>query len=44
MRARITIVRDWNVRSLEILVMLVGGDKLTQQKDINKAIEMAKEI
>jgi len=32
------------VRSLEILVMLVGGDKLTQQKDINKAIEMAKEI
>lgn len=28
----------------EIIILLVGGDKSTQQRDIVKAIEMAKEI
>lgn len=28
----------------EIIILLVGGDKSTQQRDIEKAIEMAKEI
>ena len=28
----------------EIIILLAGGDKSTQQKDINKAIELAKEI
>ena len=28
----------------EMIILLVGGDKSTQQRDIEKAIEMAKEI
>ncbi|MFL1475212.1 type II toxin-antitoxin system RelE/ParE family toxin [Acinetobacter baumannii] len=28
----------------EIIVLLAGGDKSSQQKDIDKAIELAKEI
>lgn len=32
------------MRGDEIIILLVGGDKSTQQRDIEKAIEMAKEI
>lgn len=28
----------------KLIILLVGGDKSTQQRDIEKAIEMAKEI
>ena len=31
------------VRGSEIIVLLIGGDKSTQSKDIEKAKEMAKE-
>jgi putative addiction module killer protein len=31
-------------RGIEIVVLLAGGDKTTQQQDINKAIELAKEV
>jgi putative addiction module killer protein len=32
------------MRGNELIILLVGGDKSTQQRDIEKAIEMAKEI
>lgn len=31
------------IQNKEILILLIGGDKSTQQKDINKAKEIAKE-
>lgn len=31
------------IHDKEIIILLIGGDKSTQQKDINKAKEMAKE-
>lgn len=34
----------YTMRGDEIIILLVGGDKSTQQRDIEKAIEMAKEI
>jgi len=34
----------YTMRGNELIILLVGGDKSTQQKDIDKAIEMAKEI
>ncbi|MDD5716795.1 MAG: type II toxin-antitoxin system RelE/ParE family toxin [Sulfuricurvum sp.] len=34
----------YTMRENEIIILLVGGDKSTQQRDIDKAIEMAKEI
>ncbi len=34
----------YTLRGDEIIILLVGGDKSTQQRDIEKAIEMAKEI
>jgi putative addiction module killer protein len=32
------------MRGTEMIILLVGGDKSTQQKDIDKAKEMAKEF
>jgi len=32
------------MRGDKLIILLVGGDKSTQQRDIDKAIEMAKEI
>jgi len=34
----------YTIRGNELIILLVGGDKSTQQRDIEKAIEMAKEI
>ena len=34
----------YTLRGDEIIILLVGGDKSTQQRDIEKAIEMAKEM
>lgn len=34
----------YTMRGDEMIILLVGGDKSTQQRDIDKAIEMAKEI
>ena len=34
----------YTMRGDEMIILLVGGDKSTQQRDIEKAIEMAKEI
>ncbi|MDD5052992.1 MAG: type II toxin-antitoxin system RelE/ParE family toxin [Sulfuricurvum sp.] len=34
----------YTMRGNELIILLVGGDKSTQQRDIYKAIEMAKEI
>lgn len=34
----------YTMRGNELIILLVGGDKSTQQRDIEKAIEMAKEI
>jgi putative addiction module killer protein len=34
----------YTIRGDAIIILLVGGDKSTQQRDIEKAIEMAKEI
>ncbi len=34
----------YTMRGDEIIILLVGGDKSTQERDIEKAIEMAKEI
>ncbi len=34
----------YTMRGNELIILLVGGDKSTQQRDIVKAIEMAKEI
>lgn len=31
-------------RENELIILLVGGDKSTQQRDIEKAVEMAKEL
>jgi len=31
-------------RGLEVIILLVGGDKSTQQRDIKQAIELAKTI
>ena len=31
-------------RGLEVVILLVGGDKRTQSKDIEAAIEMAKQL
>lgn len=34
----------YTMRGSEMIILLVGGDKSTQQRDIEKAIQMAKEI
>lgn len=34
----------YTMRGNELIILLVGGDKSTQQRDIEKAIKMAKEI
>lgn len=34
----------YTMRGNELIILLVGGDKSTQQRDIEKAIEIAKEI
>lgn len=34
----------YTMRGDELIILLVGGDKSTQQRDIEKAIAMAKEI
>ncbi|KFN40346.1 MAG: hypothetical protein JU82_03690 [Sulfuricurvum sp. MLSB] len=34
----------YTMRGDELVILLVGGDKSTQQRDIEKAIEMAKEL
>jgi putative addiction module killer protein len=34
----------YTMRGNELIILLVGGDKSTQQRDIEKAIDMAKEI
>lgn len=34
----------YTMRGDKLIILLIGGDKSTQQKDIDKAIEMAKEI
>lgn len=34
----------YTMRGDEIIILLVGGDKSTKQRDIEKAIEMAKEM
>ncbi|MFA5214526.1 type II toxin-antitoxin system RelE/ParE family toxin [Sulfuricurvum sp.] len=34
----------YTMRGDEMIILLVGGDKSTQQRDIDKSIEMAKEI
>lgn len=34
----------YTMRGDKIIILLVGGDKSTQQRDIEKAIEMAKEM
>lgn len=34
----------YTMRGNELIILLVGGDKSTQQRDIEKAIEMAKEM
>jgi putative addiction module killer protein len=34
----------YTMRGDEMIILLVGGDKSTQQRDIEKAIEMAKEM
>jgi putative addiction module killer protein len=34
----------FTIRSSEILILLVGGDKSTQAKDIEKAIKLAKDL
>jgi len=34
----------YTMRGNELIILLMGGDKSTQQSDIDKAIEMAKEI
>lgn len=34
----------YKMRGNEIIILLVGGDKSTQQRDIEKAIDMAKEM
>jgi putative addiction module killer protein len=34
----------YTMRGNEIIILLVGGDKSTQQRDIEKAIDMAKEM
>jgi putative addiction module killer protein len=34
----------YTMRGDELIILLVGGDKSTQQRDIEKAIEMAKEM
>ncbi len=31
-------------QGLEIIILLAGGDKTTQQQDIEKAIQLAKEV
>ena len=48
MRARIDMGPGYRIyytmRGDELIILLVGGDKSTQQRDIEKAIAMAKEI
>ncbi len=34
----------YTIRNGEIVILLAGGDKSTQEKDIKKAKEMAKEL
>ena len=34
----------YTMRKREVVVLLVGGDKKTQQNDIRKAIELAKRV
>lgn len=34
----------YTMRGDKLIILLVGGDKSTQQRDIDKAIEIAKEI
>jgi putative addiction module killer protein len=34
----------YTMRGDKLIILLVGGDKSTQQRDIEKSIEMAKEI
>lgn len=34
----------YTMRGNELIVLLIGGDKSTQQKDIEKAKEMAKKV
>ena len=34
----------YTMRGNELIMLLVGGDKSTQQRDIEKAIKMAKEM
>jgi len=31
-------------RGLELIILLAGGDKSTQERDIPKAIELAREL
>jgi putative addiction module killer protein len=34
----------YTMRGDKLIILLIGGDKSTQQRDIDRAIEMAKEI
>jgi putative addiction module killer protein len=40
----LTYRRAYTEKSGEIIVLLIGGNKSTQQKDIKKAIELARNL